>query len=450
MELNHFQQQPGHLPEKSTTMWTTPTTPEQKRYFSKHAPKRRVYGLIMTALQGLHGFLAFAAWYSIFAWAFSGIDVLKPFAGYLAATLLIVFHALFRVTWDTFWYDKLDQDDRTDSSPWIPLIILAVLLITEANGARIFLQNQVQPAATKTTDQADGYRTAAAGMAKAEYNTQVKQIESVFAEKARAAELPYKNRIAQLRRRSIDSDSERKYVYNQIAAQERLRDQALAPIASAKAAQLEAALKAYQENTTGIKARHSNLVSQIDQHNTAEASRVQSEMQSAKSSSWIISLLLISLIAALGYARVRINVNSGILPKRNFTVLDAHGSVVERIATALSDAFNRRSLQLAVWFHKVLSPRTEITSFDGTVVARPGTYNTPTGVFTAHNTPAPPQDSQVLGEAYEKVWKKIQAIQQDYPGYAPERDVLNHELTKALSMNGTYATSDWDDPSLGK
>ena len=65
-------------------MWSTPHTDEQKRYFSTHAPKRRVYGLIQTVLQFLHGFLAFAVWVAVFDWAFEKVPVLQPFVPYLA------------------------------------------------------------------------------------------------------------------------------------------------------------------------------------------------------------------------------------------------------------------------------------------------------------------------------------------------------------------------------
>lgn len=173
-------------------------------------------------------------------------------------------------------------------------------------------------------------------------------------------------------------------------------------------------------------------------------------MANAGTTGWIISAVLLLLICALGYAQVRINVNSGILPKRNFTVLDAHGSMIERIATALGDAINRRTLQFSVWLHRLLSPSKELQSFDGTVVARPGNYNTPKGVLVHPNNPPLPSEPDLLGAAYQKVSEKVAALQQQYPGYQPVQAVLNKELNKALQMNGTYASAPWEDDSLGK
>lgn len=431
-------------------MWTTPHTDEQKRYFSKHAPKRRAYGMIQTVLQALHGFLAYAAWVAVFAWAFDKVPVLQPYAPHLACALLVAFHVLFRVTWSTYWYDRLDKDDRTDSSISIPLIIMAVLLFTESQGARMFLEQQVKPLALQSTDQADQAYNSAVSEASGTYAATVKNIETVYREKQRAAALPYNNRIAQLRKRRIDDEAERRSVYNQIAEQERQRDAAIAPIAAAKAAELEGALKRQTEQQQRATARRDTHVAQVDTHNQGEQQRHTTDMANAGTLGWIISAVLLLLICALGYAQVRINVKSGILPLRNFTVLDAHGSIIERVATALSDATNRRTLQFSVWLHRIMSPKQELQSFDGTVVARPGNYNTPKGMFTPANTPAPPQQSQVLGEAYQKVWAKIEQMQHQHPGYTPRREVLNNELNKALAMNGTYASAPWEDDLLGK
>jgi len=448
MHYTPLLQQTDPSTQKSTTMWSTPVTEQQQRYFSKHAPKRRAYGVIQSVLQVLHAFLAFSAWFALFTWAFEQVPVLQPAAPWLAGVLLIAFHALFRVTWSTYWYDRLDKDDRTDSSIFIPLAIMAVLLFTEAHGARIFLEQQVKPAAIQTAlPITDAHEQQIASLDK-RYRQQVSDIETVYKEKSRAATLPFNNRITALRKRKIDDDGERRSIYNQIAAQENQRDVALAPIAAAKAAELEKALGNYNASADRIKTRTEDETTRIASRNAAEEARYDTDMSQAGAISWIISCILLALIAALGYARVRINVHSGILPKRNFTVLDAHGSVFERIATAFGDAFNRRSLQFAVWTHRLLSPNQELQSFDGTVVARPGQYNTPKGTFT--HPPTLPSESELLGAAYQKVSAKVAVLQQEHPGYAPVQQVLNKELNKALQMNGTYASAPWEDDSLGK
>ncbi len=430
-------------------MWSTPITEQQQRYFSKHAPKRRVYGLIQSTLQVLHAFLAFSAWFALFTWAFEKVPIFQPAAPWLAGILLLAFHALFRVTWDTYWYDRLDKDDRTDSSIFIPLAIMAVLLFTEAHGARIFLEQQVKPADIQTTQPVADAHDQQIGKLDKQYRQQVADIEALYKEKKRATALLYQNRIAALRKRKIDDDTERRSIYNQIAEQERQRDAALAPLAAAKAAELEKALVNYQAAADQVKKLAETETTRITNRNAAEQARFDMDMSQAGAIGWFISCILLALIAALGYARVRINVYSGILPKRNFTVLDAHGSVMERIATAFGDAFNRRSLQFAVWTHRLLSPNQELQSFDGTVVARPGRYNSPAVSSAQPETPSTTQ-AELLNDAYKKVWAKVLALQKNYAGYVPDDQVLEKELNKALQMNGTYATAPWEDASLGK
>jgi hypothetical protein len=441
-------QQYGYLPEKSTTMWTTPQTEEQRRYFSKHAPKRRVYGMIQTVLQGLHGFLAYAAWYAVFVWAFSKAPALLPFAPFLAVIMLAVLHILFRVTWQTFWYDRLDNDDRTDSSIFIPLAIMVVLLVTEKEGATMFLQAQVRPPETTDAAVVDQSHNAQKSGLEKEYQARRAEIADLYKTKERAATLPFDNRLAALQRRRADSEAARKAIASQAATIRRQRDAALEPIAAAKASDLERSLHDYESKSARAYDLAEGRRKEILSRNSAEQARFESEHAEAGTIAWLISAIMLGLIAALGYAQVRINVNSGILPRRNFTVLDAHGSVVERIGTAFSDAFNRRSLQLAVWLHRLLSPNEALQSFDGTVVARPGQYNTPKGIITEHNTPAPPSDGETLADAYFKVSGKVERIRGHVPGYTPSKQVLDRELNKALTMNGSYAAADWDDPTL--
>jgi len=344
----------------------------------------------------------------------------------------------------------MDDDDQTDSSIAIPLLIIALLLYSEAQGVRIFLQNQVKPIVEKNTDPVDNrHRDQVDGINK-QYDAQVKSIKSVFKQKSDAAALPYNNRINALRKRRVDSPDERKYIYNQISSQEQQRSVALAPIAAEKAAALQAALQQHdkdiaEENT--IKTRN---ISSITDHNTQEQTRYTSEISEAGSFAWIISAVILLLISLLGYVRVRINVKSGIIPLRNFTVLDAHGSLVERMQTAIGDALNRQGLRLSVALHRLLSPNKALESFDGTVITRPGQYNTPKGMFTASNTPAPPSSTQLLDEAYMKVFLKLGTVRQQFPGYNPSDEVINRETSKAMNMNGSYAAAPWDDPGLGK
>jgi len=420
MELHNNSRNP-HQNATSTTMWTQPQTDEQKRYYSKHSPKRKVYGWIMTLLQTAHGFLSFAAWTSIYLWVFAKVPELLFLAPILSISTLFALHILFRTTWDTFWYDRLDDDPNTDSSVFMPLAIIALLLFAEVNGARQYLSAQVKPIERMATTEVDNSHHTTIAAAESSYDRDKKEINSIYKEKERAAAAPFNRQINAMAARG-----------EKTGAVQSQRDKAVNAIRQQKADALQAAFQQYTSRKSATEARTQANLTTIDNHNASEAARYTEELGSVGTYAWVLSVALLSLIAGLGYVRVRINVKSGILPLRNYTVLDAHGSVIERFATAFGDSFNRRSLQLAVWFHKALSPKKAITSFDGTIVSRPGTYNTPPGFFQN-----PSEDENALrAKVFLKLSQEAKA-----GGIQITDEMLGEELAKARSMNGTYLST---------
>lgn len=427
MAFNAIPQVSGQIPEKSTTMWTQPRTQEQREYFSKHAAKRRVYGLIMTLLQGLHGVLALAAWTSIIGWAISAFVSAPWLIVVLAGTALLVFHLLFRVTWSTYWYDRMDNDTATDSSIFIPLAIMALLLYSESHGARKFLEAKVKPVEETAIVKADESFTPALNTVDASETRAKQAVRDAYKEKIAAVEQPYNANIAAWKRKKAATPEERKYINSNIRAFETSREAATAKYRNALSDSLLAITSRYAAQRQQLEGYVASKRTEIVQGNTSETSRYQSEMEQAGSYAWLISVVLLGLIAALGYAQVRINVKSGILPLRNYTVLDAHGSAVERIYTALADAMNRRWLQFAVWLHRWLSPKEVLTSFDGTVVTRPGEYNTPEGFFGG---PKGKTQEQAEREVLEKLAR--------HPGVKLNADQFADEVRHSLASNGHY------------
>ena len=412
-------------------MWTQPATDEQRRYYSKHSPKRRVYGWIMTLLQTAHGFLAFAAWTSIYLWVFKAIPSMVFLAPVLSISTLFALHILFRTTWDTFWYDRLDDDPNTDSSVVLPVTIFALLLFAEVNGAQQYLAGQVKTPEKQHTADIEASHSTTLSAFEQSYKNDVAKIEDTYKTKERAATAYHDRQIRNLRNRRADTDADRRSIRSQISAAETARERALAPVLKAKADALEAAYQNYNTAKTAETNRRSAAVADVDTHNRTETARYQSDMGNVSTYAWVLSVCLLALIAGLGYARVRINVKSGILPLRNYTVLDAHGSVIERFATAIGDAWNRRSLQAAVWFHKLLSPNGAVTSFDGTIVARKGTYNTPEGFFPENFQPLP---HKTEAQAAQEVLTKM--AQNPTVTLTPEQ--ITREVQLAQRTNGHY------------
>ncbi len=447
MSFSAQTQNSGHQPpntSNSTTVWTQPSTPEQRRYYSKHAGERRVFGWITTIFQTAHGFIAFAAWSALYIWVFSRVPALLFLAPILACASLFALHVLFRTTWQTYWYDRLDDDPNTDSPVWVPAVILLLLWAAEYQGARMYLAGQVRPPEKQTTGLIDSMHATTVASFEQSYTNDQARIEAVYKAKESAATAPFDGRIRRLRAKSADTDAERRSIRGQIASLQAQRDAAIAPVQQAKAAELEKAYQHYSAAKTSETDRRSAAVAAVDAHNNKEVTRHDTELSSVGSYAWAISIGLLILIAGLSYRCVRINVKSGIIPLRNYTVLDAHGSLPERIWTAISDAINRRGLQFAVWMHRLLSPKQAITSFDGTVVAQPGTYNTPEGF---HQRPAtlpagsPDSDLALRNKVAEKIMREAAAKK---VVITPE--MLQQEFEKAKTMNGTYKDTPLGEP----
>lgn len=428
------QQQFAENQHKSTTVWTQPVTDEQKRYYSKHAGERRVFGWISALLQIAHGFLAFAAWSAVFYWVLSSIPGLHFMVPFLAGGSLLALHVVFRTTWETYWYDKKDNDPNTDSPLWLPVAIIAILLLTEVWGARKFLEAQVKPPAKQGTEVVEsGYSNIIAAIDQ-DYNQAKRDIEQLYSTKITAATGKYDRQIKSLKRRQASSPAEAKSIRSQIASLETQRDNAAAPILSEKASKLEKELDKANARKDQENGRRDKAVATIDNANASEVQRHLSDLGKIDTFAWLISVTLMGIISALIYRMVVINVKSGIIPLRNYTILDAHGSAPERIWTAISDAFNRQSLKFSVWLHRILSPNHAITSFDGTVVAKPGTYNTPEGFYPP--TPAHDDEAALRSKVFQKVMKEAQS-----GGFIITPQILEDELAKARKMNGSYLSS---------
>jgi hypothetical protein len=145
----------------------------------------------------------------------------------------------------------------------------------------------------------------------------------------------------------------------------------VAPIEQAKADSIAAAYTAFQNRLARIDTRLEQGRTKVDQHNESEEARHTTDLKSVKSYAWVLSLFFMLVFAVLGYAVVRINVKSGILPVREYTDLDQYGSPLHKIWLAVNDGFKRQLHRFAVWLHEALTADAkELTDFDGRVIVR--------------------------------------------------------------------------------
>jgi hypothetical protein len=421
--------------QTSISMWSQPQTPEEQRYYSKHSPKRKVYGIAQTALQIGHTAIALSAWVAIFSYSLRSVPTLSFAIVPLALLSLGVLHMIFKASWNTFWYDRLDNDPNTDSQPWLPLGIIAVLLITEVNGAQMFLKKSVAPVTQKDDSVVLNGTNEEYARIDAQYRDEVNGINSTFAPRLSAATARYDKEIAAWNRKPTISDNDAAYKRQNISQFEAKRAAAASKIELAKAEALQKALDRKTASLDQVNGRKTTLLASVDEQNNKELTRYDTEQQAAGAMAWIISTFLVLGIAILGYARVRINVKSGILPIRTFTDLDKHGSWFEQIASALSDAMKRRGTQFATWIHRILSPSGTIRTLDGNVITAPGGYN--------GGSKSQPQKADSDGEIHPQLLAAFHSLTPALEEFrnAPTPDAKIDSWNKIYNMRSTLCSN---------
>lgn len=373
----------------SMIAWTIPTTAEQIAYYSKHAKKRGVYMMVQTMLQLLHAAIAFGAWYMLAEASIGRYFNSPPLFVGIAVVALGALHPLLKTTWATYWYDQLDDDPNTDSSIWIPIVIVVLLIFTEYKGAQSFLESKIVPPTQINTDSIQQAGMAFRGAIDKEKANEIKDLEATYA----AQKAAVKSTAAA----AANKVTYKKDGWKKVRTINADRDVKLAAIDSELAAKKTAVNDKYAGRLQAHDDRSTTLIAGADTENANRKQEYTAELSATQGYAWVISLALMALILALGYAVVRINVMSGILPQYHFTELDAHGGALQRIFIALKDALNRQLMRLAVNIHKGLSPSKPLEDFDGQLMILPGNYNS-----TAHassptlsaNTTNPAQQQQ--------------------------------------------------------
>jgi hypothetical protein len=387
-------------PQRSVSRWSKPQTPAEIAYFSTHAPKRRVYGIVQTAVQIIWAAISFIACKNLFDWAFSHTPGLLWLSDYLAALTLVTLHVLLRTTYNTYWYDRLDNRTETDSSFFLPLLIMAGLVWLDYEGAKTYLTGQVERQNYIPAAPIDSAFQNQVLQIQHDHERRRAEIESIFEQKATAAALPYDQQIKRLERAKADNSDEARYIAGKLSKLRQQRDQAVTRLLDAKADSLNAAFSAHNNRLNKAEQRREKLLDKVDTHNENEDARHREALAGVNSYAWLISLFFMVVFAALGYAIVRINVKSGILPVREYTDLDQHGGALEKIGLAVNDGAKRQMHRFAVWLHNTLSANArELTDFDGNVIVRPPNSQPP-GASARTPTPAnEPPNAAALADA---------------------------------------------------
>lgn len=350
--------------------WSEPTTSEQVRYFNKHAAERKLFGWFLWAILGIWAIADFYGFKMLFT------ESLPPALEWLKipATLFILaaLHLSLYTTATTFFFDKLDNDEKTDSTIWIPLAITILMLFASREGSRAILQGLAPKANIATTSAVDQDKTSKYASEKQSLDGDLAAIDALYADRVKSATQPHRDALARYRRSlnalKWDEKARRPTLLANIRKEEEAMSAATAKLLSEKSDKQESAMKRYEDAVALINGTHTSAVKSIESANSMELEAELSGRTAANRYSWLISLLLAGLFWAVSYRWVAINVQSGIMPKYEFTEFDKAGGPASWLQTAVADAWRRQMFRFSVWLHATLSSGArDLRKLDGRV-----------------------------------------------------------------------------------
>lgn len=405
----------------SISRWTRPSTPEEQQYYSTHSSERNMYGYAATALQILHAAIDFAYMRILVGWGiarFLGED--SVFIDIIAITAILVLHAILRVSWSTYWYDKLDDRTETDSSIWLPLIVAAIIVAVGFQGSQKMMHSMIGGPEMMSDSSLNASTNAAITTNAASNAADIAEIKSAYADRIKGIKRKYNAQISQYNRKAL-TDADRQYIRTKVAPIQREMEAELSQIEAEKTEKILQLTNSKINSDQSVRSRTDTILRKMAALNAAELDRVEQERRSVGQYAWFVSLFLVIVIMYILYKRVRINAKSGIFPVRDFTMMQEHGSVIERIITAFTDAMSRRGYAFGTWLHKFLSPA-KMDDLDTRLIVKESTY----------------QDRKshkgiTREEAIKKVLQKM-----DRDGVALYPNEFEDEVQKAITQNGTY------------
>lgn len=399
-----------------------------------------MFGTLAVVLQLVHMAVDFLAIRTLVA---HGLD--RFFGEGSAATTIVAIvaitamHTVLNVSWTTYWYDCLDKDTRTDSSMLLPLGIAIMMVFLGYRGTSAVLNDLIEKPELHDSDGLNEGKKAAMATIAQSADGQAKQVRDTYSSRIKSTKNKYATEIRGYRSRKARSEADRDYVARLVADGENKRDQAVAALEAERDAQLTSITSSRVGAESAASARADTLLGKMTAIDVAELDRVRQEKEGVWRYAFGLSAGLIIIIMLLLYKKVRINVESGILPVRDFTKMQEHGSLGERLGAVLSDIWQRNMFSLTTKLHRWFSPR-DLTELDGRVITEQGSYMSPRSPRQAVDIDDPTAPNATQVNASE------QAISDVFEKAGRERVFLTkseflQEVARATSLGHAYLST---------
>jgi len=359
--------------------WTTPTTDEQRRYFSKFSAVLATLSVSRRAIQLLWMLVAAAAMAFILHEAANRFMTL-PYSICFVVALVVsaVLHRLLSATTKAHYFDKWDTDPLTNSSLLAPAIIALFLVALEYKALSGYFVYKI-PIPTEITDSSEMDYSQLVAASENRYSAEKQRITDNYNERAALVSPTLSKRLEsyQAQKKRAKTTADRDYLKamiakteNEIEQNSRLRDLRLATDG-----QLSTLLTDHQAELKRLESKRDKTSQTIEAKNTEAVTNYQDATLSANGYAGIISIVCLVFFFLFIRQEVRIKTKSGIFPVRQFSDLDAHGNALEKAGHVLSDIFKRSLHQTIYGYHRRASKALgDLHDLDGRLTVNPGHY----------------------------------------------------------------------------
>jgi hypothetical protein len=370
--------------QNNLARYTQPTTPDEILSFSKNSGAINRYSIGLWVVQAIMWGFSVKPAIALLEAKLVFAPGLLPYVPFIASVALGFLHYVLHGEVLETLSNILDSDEETNNDilNWVaPFLIFVGLLSLDIIGTPITLRDNSFAGKRKEN------KTEAGGelsQAKADYAQSLSNIAQTRMDDSSAAVAPFlREKRTALNIKTYDADDRKK------------KEGKLTDIEHRKAAALAAvrttAANATRDAQNTYLTEKNRIVGKRDNTDTSLADADASDETKSQGKGWIISIFLYILFLAMAYKLVLLRVAAGIRINVKFTELDAQGGFIEKLSVATGDILKRQGHRFLVWYHQMGSIGTAtLHDFDGKVILKESSYNTPEQLFTPQPPTIPP------------------------------------------------------------
>jgi hypothetical protein len=367
------------------TQWTKPTSEAEIAYFSK---KGKLLGKYRSAITGLSYLWMLFAFFGIrlgIAHVLEAMSLPGWLPTLLALALVTLIHPFLVEDTETYFFDKLDNDPATDSPWYIPALFILVVFLADRWGMQYLGERYGYVAKIESRSQYDTELRGDLLDLKQGYEVDVDDVNSLYDQQAKAAALPHRAIINDLKRK--EKAKNQKYT-SLISAEQRKLDEAVAAVEAVRSFSLESLRLKLEADEKAAKTKHSAAIGDLTSTNDREKSKQSASEALTNYGSWVVAIFFVLAFVGLNWRYCQMSIRCGVRPLHVHTPLDKYGGVKGWFISTLKDIWRRQAVRLAGIIHEFGTKGTaDLSDLDTSVRFGQSGYNSqpPTPAPTGNN-----------------------------------------------------------------